>query len=283
MPSCKIIKPGLYTSLQDKGRVGMAYYAIPPSGVMDSRSADLANSLVGNPNGHPVIECCLKGPSIQFQDNTTIAITGSQMGWKIDGELIPMNTAVEIKANSMLSSSFRTKYLYAFIAIRGEIETTYSYNSCSVYPPAKLGHQEGHSFQAGDILKWDNTNSLAESLTKQRIFSSDILITKGPEFHFLAEESMKILTSTNWAKSVDSNRMGARLTGPKLTSKNILKDSVPVLPGHIQLPPSGQPIVVLQDGQTTGGYPRIGFIDSNSLDDFNQVGLREVLKFSLSL
>ncbi len=282
MPSCEIIKPGLYASLQDKGRVGMAYYAIPSSGVMDRQSAKLANALVGNPPTNPVIECCLSGPSIKFYNPTTIALTGSPMSWAINGKSTRTNSALTIMEGDILSSKFATANLYAYIAIQGNIETTLSYKSCSVYPPAELGHQGGRPFQSGDLLHWHISNTLSNLIPVQRIFSSKIPIIKGPEFYFLSEESQELLTASRWSKSVDSNRMGARLSGPKLTANNILQDSVPVLPGHIQLPPSGQPIVVLQDGQTTGGYPRIGFIDSNGLDDFNQVGLREALEFSIT-
>jgi len=250
MPSCEIIKPGLYASLQDKGRVGMAYYAIPSSGVMDRQSAKLANALVGNPPTNPVIECCLSGPSIKFYNPTTIALTGSPMSWAINGKSTRTNSALTIMEGDILSSKFATANLYAYIAIQGNIETTLSYKSCSVYPPAELGHQGGRPFQSGDLLHWHISNTLSNLIPVQRIFSSKIPIIKGPEFYFLSEESQELLTASRWS--------------------------------HIQLPPSGQPIVVLQDGQTTGGYPRIGFIDSNGLDDFNQVGLREALEFSIT-
>ena len=281
MPSCEFIKPGLYTSLQDQGRLGMSYYAIPPSGVMDRQSANLANVIIGNLGSNPVIECCLSGPTIKFHNPTTIAITGSPMAWAINGKATPLNTALIIKEGDILSSKFATAHLYAYIAIQGDIETTLSYDSCSVYPPAKLGHQGGKPFQKDDIIKWKKSSiELKSSKVNPRVFASNIPIIKGPEYHLLTDESKQNLTSATWAKSVNSNRMGARLSGPSLTTQDNLQDSVPVLPGHIQLPPSGLPIVVLRDGQTTGGYPRIGFIDRDGLDDFNQVGLREELKFT---
>ncbi len=282
MPSCEFIKPGLYSSLQDQGRIGMSYYAIPTSGVMDRQSAKFANLIVGNPVSNPVIECCLSGPTIKFHSPTTIAITGSPMSWNINGKATPLNTKLTIKKGDILSSKFATANLYAYIAIQGNLETMLSYESCSVYPPAKLGHQGGKPFQKDDIIKWKkSSNELKSSKVNPRVFASNIPIIKGPEYHLLTDKSMENLTTATWTKSVNSNRMGARLSGPLLSTQDNLHDSVPVLPGHIQLPPSGLPIVVLQDGQTTGGYPRIGFIDRSDLDDFNQIELKGEMKFGL--
>jgi biotin-dependent carboxylase-like uncharacterized protein len=282
MGSCILLQPGALTTLQDNGRSGYAQYAIPSGGVMDVVAAHKAQQLVGNDPDWPIVECTLKGPKIKFESETKIALTGGDMQWKLNGKLVERNAVINVQANDILSSGFTKDQPRSYLAISGKITTRYHYNSCSTYGPAQLGHKQGQALAAGDRIEWveshmDVTN---QSLVDQNLSTEYIHLHRGPEYNLLSEESKQLLVSEQYKVGPDSNRMGARLLGPKLISGTI-KKSVPVLPGFMQLPPSGFPIVVLQDGQTTGGYPRIAFLKSQELYIFNRLPIGQLFRFQL--
>ena len=283
MGSGLILKPGSQTTIQDFGRVGSAFYAIPRSGVMDQLTASMANNLIGNTPNAPVLECTLRGPTIEFESPVTIAITGADMHWKINGEKIPLNSKHNLKTGDILSSAYARDQLRSYVAIRGQIETTYHFGSCSSYASAGLGHNQGKAFAKGDYLKWSEVidNGLPNTILSETNPPEVIAINKGPEYNYLTAESQNILTQKEFKLGPNSNRMGARLLGEKLSLHNILNESVPVLPGFIQLPPSGYPIVVLQEGQTTGGYPRIAYLNSKDLYSFNRLPIGQPFSFNL--
>lgn len=284
MPTCKILKSGLWTSIQDLGRTGYAYYAIPPSGVMDSEAASLALSLVNLDLDMPLIECTMTAPSILFNDDTTIALTGANMKWCINNSEVPLYKPLHIKSGDILSGKIGQENLRSYIAIKGQIKSEKHFDSCSSYKAAQLGFNHGLPLQKNQIIEWTNvdTESLNIELEPQAKQSNEIILHQGPEYNLLSEVSKQLLTNQKFHISSQSNRMGARLKGGKLQVTSKLKDSVPVLPGFVQLPPSGEPIVILQDGQTTGGYPRIAYMKQEQLNQFNQIPFNREFKFILN-
>lgn len=276
MGSLEIIKAGMMTSIQDLGRKGLAYFAIPNSGVMDKNAAQIALLILKKNKNHPLIECTSSAPEIKFNSETRIVITGADFTWKLNNEPINRNSILSINKNDILKGSFSKDGLRGYIALDGDLEIEKIYDSYSTYTNAKLGGFQGRLLQKGDILKWKDSNF---SFSKNKI----IPIKKGPEFHFLTKKSIHLLTSSIYKIGVDSNRMGIRLVGEKLeSSSDQLDNSLPVLPGFIQLPPSGQPIIVLQDGQTTGGYPRIAYIQERYFPTLNQIPLGGEFQFQLT-
>ncbi|MFK8009854.1 MAG: biotin-dependent carboxyltransferase family protein [Saprospiraceae bacterium] len=276
MGSFEIIKAGIMTSVQDLGRKGLAYFAIPTSGVMDENAAKVALLILNKNENSPLIECTSSAPEIKFNDETRIVITGADFNWKLNNELINRNSILSIKKNDILKGNFAKDGLRGYIAIDGDLEIEKIYDSSSTYTNAKVGGFQGRLLRKGDVLKWKNTNS---AFSKNKI----IPIKEGPEFNLLSEKSIELLTSNIYKIGIDSNRMGIRLEGKKIDSSNFqLKSSVPILPGFIQLPPSGLPIIVLQDGQTTGGYPRIAYIQNQYLSQLNQIPLGGEFQFKLS-
>jgi len=275
MPSLEIIKSGLLTSVQDMGRKGLAYYAIPHSGVMDKNAAKIALLLLHKDETHPLIECTSIAPQILFHTPTQIAITGADFNWTINDEKITRNNVIAIKQGDVLKGNFAKDGLRAYIAIDGLFKLDKIYNSYATHTNAKIGGWQGRLLKKGDILEWE----------KQEILSSSqviIPIKKGPEFDYLNEEAKRQLNANIYQVGADSNRMGIRLSGPKLESLSYqLGDSSPVLPGFIQLPPSGLPIIVLQDGQTSGGYPRIAYVQDKYLSKLNQIPLGGKFRFEL--
>lgn len=275
MGSFEIIKAGMMTSIQDLGRKGLAYFAIPTSGVMDKSAARIALLILHKNENSPLIECTSSAPEIKFNDETRIVITGADFNWKLNNEPINRNSILSVKKNDILKGNFSKDGLRGYIALDGDLEIEKVYDSFSTYTNAKLGGFQGRLLRKGDILKWEYTNFV---FSKNKI----IPIKKGPEFNLLSEESMELLTSNIYKIGIDSNRMGVRLEGKKLNNTNFqLENSVPVLPGFIQLPPSGLPIIVLQDGQTTGGYPRIAYIQNKYLSELNQIPLGGGFQFQL--
>ncbi len=275
MHKLEFLKAGMMTSIQDLGRRGLAYYAIPTSGVMDRNAALIALLILNKKENSPLIECTSIAPEIKFHHETRIVITGADFNWTLNNEKINRNTILEIKNNDILKGQFSKDGLRGYIAIDGALDIDKIYDSYSTYPNAKLGGFQGRLLQKGDILKWKSRDY---SFSENKI----IPIRKGPEFHFLTQKSIQLLTSNIYKIGIDSNRMGVRLEGEKLEASSFqLKNSLPVLPGFIQLPPSGQPIIVLQDGQTTGGYPRIAYIQERYLSVLNQIPLGGEFQFKL--
>ena len=272
MPSLEIIKQGLMTSIQDLGRKNLAYYAVPKSGVMDKNAAKIALLLLRKKESAPLIECTSIAPKIRFNDAAQIAITGADFKWMINEERIQLNTVYTLNEGDILEGKIARDGFRGYIAIQGYLKAERVYQSYATYINAKIGGFQGRLLKKGDILEW-------EILERNQ---TSIPILKGPEFHFLSTAAQTLLTTATYKIGADSNRMGARLLGPKLESSSYrLENSLPVLPGFIQLPPSGLPIILLQDGQVSGGYPRIAYIREQYLFRFNQIPLGGEVKFKL--
>lgn len=274
MNQIEITKAGLMTSVQDLGRSGLAYYAIPKSGVMDTNAAKIALLLFNKNDETPLIECTCIAPEIKFHAATKIALTGADFNWKINENTVPLNTIIEINKGDILRGAFAKNGLRGYISFANDLEIEAVFDSFSTYTNAKIGGFDGRLLQKGDVLKWKNSIENDEGVTTIRI-------RKGPEYDYLTEVAQKKLITNIYTIKPESNRMGARLAGAVLeSSKYQLDYSLPVLPGFIQLPPNGLPIVVLQDGQITGGYPRIAYIPKRFLSIFNQIRLGGKLRFS---
>jgi len=286
MSYLKIIKKGLYTSIQDAGRYGHALYGIPQSGAMDAYSARLANRLVKNPEEAALIECTFIPPTIEFFKNYIISLTGADMKWHIGDFAVPRFTSLYVRKGSILRGSSAASGVRAYIAIQGEIDVEPVLGSKSYYSGMAIGGYQGRLIAKGDQIKMKSKRSkwafdyIADEERPNLMSEKLIPITRGPEWHFLNQESKTSFISGQWTISSQSDRMAATLLNHKPDLKVDLKmPSVPVFPGVIQTPPDGKPIVVLNDGQTTGGYPRAAIIPTNSLSIFNQIRPSESFRF----
>jgi len=285
MGSLKVIKSGILTSLQDSGRSGYAFYAVPCSGAMDIESAHNANTIVGNPINNPVIECTLIPPTLEFSSQATIAISGASASWKINGIAIDTDTIIKLKAGDVLSGSPFRNGMRSYIAISGKIEAAYYLNSCSYNSYLSSELLDLQLLVKGDIIKWEEENEerIIRYYPLRKEVTKTILLKKGPEYHTLNCKSQQILSKgQHYEISPQSNRMGIRLNGEEIKSNQAhLDHSVPVLPGMLQLTPSGQIIIVLQDGQTTGGYPRIAYVIQDELNLINQIPIGKSVELLL--
>ncbi len=267
----EIIKPGLMTSIQDLGRKGLAYYAIPHSGAMDSNSARVALLLLNLEEDHPLIECTSVAPHILFHQDTEAVITGANFGWELNGKPLLLNTPFTIEKGDRLTGKQSRNGLRGYIAIREKLDVKAVYESYSTYINAGFGGFKGRLLKRGDKIHWETpSTSIAKGIT----------LRKGPEYELLTDEAKFLLYNKKFQVGIDSNRMGLRLKGPQLqATSHQLENSVPVLQGFVQLPPNGQAIILLQDGQVTGGYPRIAYVPERELPKLNQINLGESFTF----
>jgi len=285
MLKIEILKAGMYTSIQDSGRYGYRFYGIPTSGYMDHQSADLANLIVANELGSPLLEFNYQGGKLKFDQTCEIALTGADLNWKVDGLPINQNSLIEIQAGQILTGSYTKSGMRAYLAIGGELINGQEHlGSTSTYPYAKLGGIDGRILKAGDSLEHKTTMSHSALSIKGGGIQMDvkeISIKKGPEFSLMSTQNQDQFLKQYYKIGPDSDRMGAKLI-PDQKISNISAPnrlSQPTFPGVIQLLPSGDLIVLLQDGQTTGGYPRIAFIPSDELSLFNQIRIGGIFKF----
>ncbi|MEM1216863.1 MAG: biotin-dependent carboxyltransferase family protein [Bacteroidota bacterium] len=263
------------TTIQDLGRPGLAYYAIPAAGAMDERAVRIAHLLLEQAENCPILECTALAPTLRFDSAATIVLTGADARWTVNGQAVRRNEVLQLPAGTVLKGSAIRDGLRAYLAIAGDWQVARHYDSAATYDKAALGGIAGRALRKGDRLFWEPP--VTETIP---IFG----LYKGPEWAWLSPRSRTQLHQQAFTISPDTNRMGMRLlTSPTIECANYqLATSAPVLPGFVQLPPSGQPIIVLQDGQTTGGYPRIAYLKREDLGRLNQVPLGQEIRFVIS-
>ena len=270
----QVIKKGLETSVQDyPGRIGTLNQGFPSSGPMDSWSFRLANVLVENDPGTAALECQFIGPTLKFNSDRIIAITGADMSPKIDGKAVPLWESLEVKKDQILEMTFATIGARSYIAFAGGINTTPWLGSRSTFHKAGVGGIDGKAIQEGQIIPLNksksvagrkiNKNSIPEMSTNKKW---SIEVVKGPNDDWIDEKGHKMFLNSDWKLQSKSDRTGYRLDGPnwsfaeKATNKglehgtfpsNIIDQGYPA--GAINL--AGQtPIILVNDGPSMGGF-----------------------------
>lgn len=276
----KILKAGFYTTVQDSGRVGYREYGVPISGPMDAYSAQLANALLGNKKKDAVLEITLTGPKLQFLNATSICITGAAMNPKLGEKTIQLNRRISVNKGDILSFGKLDFGCRTYIAVSGGFQSEIVMNSRSMYPNITSKMR----VETNDVLKVIITSkSVAKSNAviklKENVFKNSTLKAfRGPEFDILPAELQKQLATRTFSVSKNNNRMGYQLEEPfKNNLKSILTG--PVLPGTVQLTPSGKLIVLMRDGQTTGGYPRVLQLNDMAINVLSQKRVGDFIRF----
>jgi len=270
----KVIKKGLETSVQDyPGRIGTLNLGFPPSGPMDSWSFRLANVLVENEPGTAALECQFMGPTLKFNSDRVIAITGADMSPKIDGSPVPLWESLEVKKDQVLEMTFATIGARSYISFSGGINTTPWLDSRSTFHKAGVGGIDGKAIQDGQIIPLNKSKSVAGRKIKKSsipVMSTNkkwpVEVVKGPNDDWVDEKGHKMFLNSDWKLQSKSDRTGYRLNGPnwtftkKATHKglehgtfpsNIIDQGYPV--GAINL--AGQtPIILVNDGPSMGGF-----------------------------
>lgn len=288
MAKLEVLDGGLFTTIQDMGRPGFRKFGVPTSGAMDIKSFQLTNRLVGNPEDFPVLECTMKGGKYRFREEAIIAVTGASMNPKIGGKEVGQNESLKINAGDELELGFSTRGCRSYISIKGSLKIKKVMDSYSTYTIGKFGGFSGRALKSGDVLEWDQI-IFSKPIQKAPIdqipyFSSkvSVRIMKGVEWDWISKASQEEFISSRFKVSSKSNRMGIRLQGLTLEVPDRQMISSPVVPGIIQLPKSGNPIILMQDGQTIGGYPRIAKVLDEDIWRLGQVKAGDKVSFQLT-
>src|SRR5215467_7973755 len=284
----EVIKPGLETSIQDyPGRIGYWAQGFPPSGPMDSWSFRLANILVGNHPGAAGLECQFVGPSLRFQRDGIVAVTGADMKPTLDGHPMPMWESVAVKTGQTLVLNFVTVGARSYIAVAGGIDTAPSLGSRSTFHKAGVGGIEGHALKAGQVIPVGKgagrAGRKAKSEARPQISTTKswtVEVVAGPNDDWIDEAGHKRFLSTDWKLSSKSDRTGFRLEGPDWTftekPSNIIDQGYPV--GAINL--AGQtPIILVNDGPSMGGFINPYTVPSAAFWKLGQAKPAEILNF----
>ena len=268
--SITVLNPGLLTTVQDQGRIGYQQFGVSVSGVMDPRSASLANILVGNDEKEAVLECTMMGPHLQFNQANCIAITGGDLMPTLDGKPIPNYTAVKVEAGQVLKFTMPKTGCRAFIAFAGGLDIPEVMGSRSTYMKAKIGGVEGRKLAKDDVigfrapkaeLKNMNFRSMASEFVPRKEYTVRVVL--GPQDDYFTDAGIQTFLSEVYSVTAEFDRMGCRLEGAVIQHKDggdIISDGIAF--GAIQVPSSGNPIIMLGDRQTTGGYTKIANVIS---------------------
>ena len=273
-------KPGMLASVQDLGRHGHRQLGICPGGALDVLALTLANRLVGNADAAAGLEITMGGCEIRFETATRIALAGDGFGARLDGAPLWPCWSVPVAAGQTLTlaganaAGVKKAALRSWLAVAGGIDVSPVLGSRSTDLKAGFGGHQGRALRKGDRLALGATALDATRLARRPFGlrgpdwgpeesdgSIALRVLPGPEFDQFTVASHAQLWSERWRITAQSNRMGSRLAGTELKRKRSADMlSSGVIPGTIQVPPSGQPIILMGDAQTTGGYPRIGVV-----------------------
>jgi antagonist of KipI len=274
----EVINSGIYTTIQDLGRLNGLAYGIPKCGAMDPSLLKYGNSLVGNPISYPALEITLLGGSYKFMNTGYFAIVGNDISLSINGLKKPSNTCLIVKQGDIVKIE-KQRSRYSYLVVQGKIEADFYWGSYSTYEFASRGGYNGRKLKKGDVLSVKNIipHPINQKFPKNR---KEIRLHLGPEHNFFSKADINTLVSKKYSVLNNSNRMGYRLKGPSLLSaalKSIISSGV--IPGTLQIPSSGNPIILMADSPCTGGYPRIAIVHREDIGLLAQKLPREKVKF----
>ncbi len=282
----EILRAGINSTFQDLGRKNLYHIGIPFSGAMDNRNYLLANKLTGNDLNGPVIEFAYQGPHLKYHgDKINIAITGD-VSFKIkkgdnlvDGECYK---SFILENNDELDVISTNKSVYGYLSISGKFYLEFQWSSCSINTKANIGSNNGKKLSVKQKIniKEINTNYVNKKLNYSNTKIENIRVIKGTNFNYFSEEGKKIFFKDEFKVSKLSDRMGMRLEGKKI--ENIVDTNIRsegLIRGVIQVPADGNPIIMLSDHGTIGGYPKIGVVISADYDKLVQLTPGSRIKF----
>ena len=292
-PACiEVIRPGFLTTVQDLGRTGYQRFGMPVGGAMDPIALCLANRLVGNADGAAALEITVKGPEILFVSDAIVALTGGDLSPMLNGKPARLWTAIWMSRGSTLSFGERESGARQYLAIAGGIDVPAVLGSRSTHLRSRTGGFSGRALAQGDIV----SSGMPASRAARRIGESvpakarprydrhpTLRVIPGPQDDGFAPEALETLVSSRYTISAESDRMGYRLTGPPLVhaaGADIISDATPL--GALQVPQNQQPILLMADRQTTGGYPKIAVVITSDIPLAAQLMPGDTVGFSLT-
>ena len=282
----EIIRAGINSTFQDNGRNNLYHIGVPFSGAMDQRNFKLANKIVGNKIDSPVIEFAYQGPLIKYRGNkVNFVITGDvvfkiiKKDKEIDGNCYESYFIEDGDAIDIISTN---KSVYGYFAIAGEFDLKFQWGSCSINTKANIGSNNGKKLsnnQKFKILKI-NSNQIKKKINYINTRIEKIRVITGTNFDYFSREAKKIFFEKEFIVSKLSDRMGMRLEGQNI--ENVVDTNIRsegLIKGAIQVPADGNPIIMLSDHGTIGGYPKIGVVISADYDRLVQLSPGSKIKF----
>ena len=282
----EVIRPGINSTFQDMGRNNLYHIGIPFSGAMDNRNYILSNRLVGNNLESPVLEFAYQGPLLRYQgDKINIAITGDVNFTIKKNENLIYGRCYEsfiLENGDELDILSTNKSVYGYLAFGGKLDLEYQWSSCSVNTKANIGSNNGKKLEANQKINisFINKNLNNKKLNYLNTKIENIRIIKGTNYDYFSEVGKNIFLNKEFYVSKLSDRMGMRLDGPKI--ENIVDTNIKsegLIKGVIQVPADGNPIIMLSDHGTIGGYPKIGVVISADYDRLVQLAPGTKIKF----
>jgi biotin-dependent carboxylase-like uncharacterized protein len=272
----EVIDSGVHTTIQDQGRRGWKRFGVPPSGALDQHAASWANRLLDNPPDAPVVEMLFGGLKLRALADCWIAVTGAAASWR----------ATPAKKSEVITFVPPQFGLWTYLAVDGGFDVPRIFGSASTYRRANLGC----FLKPGNILKASRANSIPANVSgrfaqteERRDYSKPpaFRVWKGPQWDLFSGKARGAFFDGEWKIAAESDRVGYRLTGPRLEGDRLEILSEPVLVGSIQVPESGQPIVTMPDGPTVGGYPKLGLVYENDISWLAQCRPGQTVRFQL--
>ena len=259
-----VLLPGLQTTVQDLGRWGHQSIGVPVAGPMDPFAHRRANALAGNERGAATLEVTLQGPTLQFTDARTVAIAGAEFDVTLDD--VPVEASpFQVRSGGVLRFGERRRGARVYVAVSGGFDVPRVLGSRSTHLPTRTGGVEGRALVRGDRLPLGTpagpARAQSDAPASRPGAMPSIRVLLGPQDDRFVSDALAVLVSAPYHVTVDSNRMAYRLEGEALTHRagaDIVSDATPM--GSIQVPSSGQPLLLMADRQTTGGYAKLATI-----------------------
>jgi biotin-dependent carboxylase-like uncharacterized protein len=284
MSAIEVLRNRGLTTVQDLGRPGLAHLGVPPSGAVDARSLHLANRLVGNDPGAAGLELTLAGPDLRFSADAVVALTGAPMDASVGTRSLGFNKPAYVRAGEIVKLGAATGGARGYLAVRGGIDVTPVLGSRATDLLTGLGPAPlavGDAVPVGTPLRPMPGVDLAPVPGPEP--EPRLKIRLGPRADWFAPSAIAALCEAGFRVAGSSNRIGVRLNGPpleRLRDGELLSEGI--VTGAIQVPPSGQPILLLTDHPTTGGYPVIAVVAENDVSAAGQLRPGQLVRFSAS-
>ena len=274
-----IQEPGLFTTVQDEGRYGYQQFGVTPSGPMDARSFHIANLLVGNDLGEGALEMTFQGPTMKFEEANVVAVTGADMKPTLNGTPVPMYEAFVVEKDDVLKFQFAMNGSRGYVAFAGGLDIPLLMESKSTLASKGLGGVDGRKLQKEDHIgftapKKELPHMESRKVAKPEFPNKEVVlrVIRGPQDDCFSEEEIRRFFWYGFKVTNEFDRMGCRLERSEpvkhLQDGNIISDGIAC--GSIQVPTNGQPIIMLADRQTVGGYTKIGTVISVDLSKLAQ-------------
>jgi KipI family sensor histidine kinase inhibitor len=269
-----VLQPGLLTTIQDEGRRGYQHLGVPVAGPMDLVAHRLANAVLGNPRDAATLEGTLVGPELRVEQDVWVALAGADLQPSIDGSDAPMGVPVKCRAGSVLRFGARRRGARVYIAVDGGIDVPVVLGSRATHRLSGLGGVAGRAVRVGDRLPLGSASgSRGASVSSARVEADSaraasplptggarLRILPGPQFDHFDPAAFDALQRGCYTVSPQSDRMGYRLSGARVPAPPGEMISNAVFLGGVQVPPAGEPILLMADRQTTGGYPQLAVV-----------------------